>query len=422
MNNATEVGEESGLHPAPRASLGQLARLFLKLGFTAFGGPAAHIAMMRAEAVQRHGWLSEQEFMDLLGATNLIPGPNSTELAIHIGFQQRGWTGMLVAGICFIMPAALIVSGLAWAYTRYGRLPGVVNVLHAIKPVVIAVVVQAIAGLARSTVKNRTLALLGAAALAIALLGGDELLILFGGGTIYGIVRWRSPQPAGGTRPGARSLAILIGAALAMVLIPTLLLTLGGDTASVGTDGANRSIPFGTSPLFLYFLKVGSVLYGSGYVLLAFLRDGLVHRWRWLTETQLLDAVAIGQVTPGPVFTTATFIGYMLGGPWGALVATLGIFLPSFLFSALSGPLVPRLRRSPLTGAFLDGVNAAALALMLAVTWQLAHAALVDLPTIAIAITSAVLLIRFKVNSAWLLLGAAAVGLLLALLQQAPAI
>jgi chromate transporter len=411
---------EADTHPTAddadsrRTPLGELARLFLRLGFTAFGGPAAHIAMMKDEAVTRRKWLTEAEFLDLLGATNLIPGPNSTEMAIHIGFLRGRWRGLLLAGVCFILPAALIVSVFAWAYVVFGALPPVAGFLYAVKPVIIAVIAQAIWGLVKPAVKTRFLAAIGVSALALALLGVDELLLLFGTGALAGVVRWALPPNAGETRPGMRSLLTVLSVAAAMVTLPTLLTRVGpmAETAS----GPN--VPLGLTPLFLFFLKVGSVLYGSGYVLLAFLRDGLVHRWHWLTETQLLDATAVGQVTPGPVFTTATFIGYLLGGPMAAFVATLGIFLPSFVFVALSGPLVPRLRKSPLAGAFLDGVNVAALALMLAVTWELGRAALVDGVTVALAAVSAFLLIRFRVNSAWLILGAGALGVVLTLLGR----
>ncbi len=387
-------------------SLRELTFLFLRLGITAFGGPAAHIALMKAEVVNRREWMTEAEFLDLLGATNLIPGPNSTEMAIHIGYRQGGWAGLLLAGVCFILPAALIVSIFAWAYARFGSLPSVAGLLYAVKPVIIAVVLQAIWGLVKPAVKNRFLGGMGVVALALALFGVDELVLLFGAGTLAGIVRWISPPPEGATRPPFRSLVILLLIAAGMVLIPTALTHIGPAPTASG-------IPFGLAPLFLFFVKVGSVLYGSGYVLLAFLRDGLVHQWRWLTETQLLDATAVGQVTPGPVFTTATFIGYVLGGPLAALVATLGIFLPSFAFVALSGPLVPRIRSFPLAGAFLDGVNVSALALMVAVTWQWGVAAIVDGPTVALALISAFLLIRYKVNSAYLILGAAVVGIAL---------
>lgn len=410
MDNAKVAPPKTAASPPPSAPLGELAGLFLRLGLTAFGGPAAHIAMMKDEVVTRRGWLTEAEFLDLLGATNLIPGPNSTEMAIHIGFLRGRWLGLLLAGVCFILPAALIVSAFAWTYVRFGTLPQITGVLYAVKPVIIAVVFQAIWGLVKPAVKSRYLAVLGVAALVLTLAGVDELALLFGAGALCAVVRWAAPVKQGETRPGAGSLATVLLIAAGMVLIPTALTSIS-DKSPFDTMNSGQNVPFGLGPLFLFFLKVGSVLYGSGYVLLAFLRDGLVHRWHWLNEAQLLDATAVGQVTPGPVFTTATFIGYILGGPLAAFVATLGIFLPSFFFVALSGPLVPRIRKSVLAGAFLDGVNVAALALMIAVTWQLGKAALVDGLTVGIALLSAFLLVRFKVNSAWLLLSAAVIGI-----------
>ena len=372
-------------------TLGELARLFLKLGTIAFGGPAAHIAMMEDEVVRRRRWLTRAQFLDYLGATNLIPGPNSTELAIHIGHARRGWRGLLVAGACFIGPAVVIVSAIAWAYVRYGTLPAVAGVLYGVKPVVIAVVVQALWGLSRTALKSRGLALLGSVAVLASVLGANELLILFVAGLLMAVVRLHELH---GQRTTDHTLIAW--------LVP----------APLAAGGATAATAFGLWPLFAVFLKIGAVLFGSGYVLLAFLRADLVERLHWLTERQLLDAVAVGQLTPGPVFTTATFIGYLLGGPTGAGAATIGIFLPAFVFVALSGLLLPRLRRSPITGAVLDGVNVASLALMAVVTWQLMRAAVVDLPTLLLAIVSAVLLVRFRTNSAWLVLGGAAVGLL----------
>jgi chromate transporter len=409
----TVSAADTAVKDPPSGALGELTRLFLRLGFTAFGGPAAHIAMMKDEIVTRRQWMTEAQFLDLLGATNVIPGPNSTEMAIHIGLLRGRWVGLLLAGACFILPAVLIVSVFAWVYVRFGSLPEVAAVLYSVKPVIIAVILQAIWGLLKPAVKTRFLAGLGVAALGLALLGIDELLLLFGAGALTGIVRWAVPPPAGESRPSVVSLLVMLLVAAAMVLLPTALTYIGSaaSLAEVGSQGP----AFGLAPLFLFFLKVGSVLYGSGYVLLAFLRDGLVTQWHWLTEAQLLDATAVGQITPGPVFTTATFIGYLLGGLVGALVATLGIFLPSFVFVALSGPLIPRVRRSVLAGAFLDGVNVSALALMTAVTWQLGQAALMDGVTVGLAVVSAVLLVRYRVNSAWLILGAALLGILLAL-------
>jgi chromate transporter len=373
-----------------RTRLSELAWLFLKLGTTAFGGPAAHIAMMEDEVVRRHQWLTHDEFLDLLGATNLIPGPNSTEMAIHIGHRRAGWTGLLVAGICFILPAAVIVTAIAWAYVQYGKLPKAEGLLYGVKPVIIAVVLQALWGLGRSALKTKPLAVLALAAAAASFFGGNELAILFGAGLLVAILRhfFQRLPTKGVTR------------LLAVVPVVPLAAAVPAITAA----------PFSLWPMFLFFLKVGSVLFGSGYVLLAFLRADLVDRWHWLTESQLLDAIAVGQFTPGPVFTTATFIGYLLAGLPGASLATVGIFLPAFFFVAISGPLVPKLRRSPFAGAFLDGVNVASLALMAVVTWQLGRVAVTDWLTLTLAMASATLLFRYRLNSAWLVLGGALVG------------
>jgi len=371
-----------------KASLRDLALLFLKLGTIAFGGPAAHIAMMEDEVVRRRRWLTRDEFLDLLGATNLIPGPNSTELAIHVGHRQAGWPGLLVAGISFILPAFFIVLAFAWAYVRFGSLPPVIGILYGVKPVIIAIVLQALWLLAHTAIKTKLLAIIGIAGVVLTFLGVHELLILLGGGIVVLI----ATLILGGKKSGN-----FLSTSPAILFLQT----------SVAASN------FGLLPLFLFFLKVGAILYGSGYVLLAFIRADLVERWHWLTESQLLDAVAVGQVTPGPVFTTATFIGYVLGGSRGAVVATIGIFLPAFVFVALSGPLVPRLRRSPTAAAFLDGVNAAALSLMFVVTYQLGRAALVDTKTIALAVISAIILFRVRINSAWHVLAGAVAGWLL---------
>ncbi|HEY2736993.1 MAG TPA: chromate efflux transporter [Thermoanaerobaculia bacterium] len=369
--------------PPRRGTLGEVALLFLKLGTIAFGGPAAHIAMMEDEVVRRRRWLTREAFLDLLGAASLIPGPSSTELAIYIGHDQAGWPGLLAGGVCFILPAALLVAALAWAYVRFGALPAVVGVLYGIKPVVIAVVAQALWGMARTAVKTRVLALLGAAAVVATLLGADQLAVLVGAGVLSALV-WRFAPRSG------------VSGALA---VPAL-----------SAASAASAVPFGLWPLFGVFLKIGAVLFGSGYVLLAFLRADLVDRLHWLTERQLLDAVAVGQVTPGPVFTTATFIGYLLGRGPGAVVATVAIFLPGFLLVAVSGPLIPRLRRSALAGAALDGIVVASLGLMLVVALQLARAALVDPLTVGIAAISGVALLRFRVNASWLVVAAALLG------------
>ncbi|HXW04066.1 MAG TPA: chromate efflux transporter [Vicinamibacterales bacterium] len=380
--------------PGSDTPLAEIARLFVRLGTTAFGGPAVHIAMMADEVVARRRWLTQEQFLDYLGATNLIPGPNSTEMAIHIGHARAGWRGLLVAGASFILPAALIVGVVAWAYVRYGTLPAAEGMLYGIKPVVIAVVAQALWSLGRAALKTPALAVLGTVAMAAFAAGVHELAILAGAALAAGGVRSASVLKAPGTK-----ILLAVGAVLAsLAVVPT---------AVTSPPGFERSA------LFLVFLKAGSLLFGSGYVLLAFLRADLVERLGWLTGPQLLDAVAVGQVTPGPVFTTATFIGYVLGGIPGAMIATIGIFLPAFVFVALSGPFVPRIRQSEVAGAVLDGVNVASLALMAVVSWQLARAALVDPLTIAIALTSGVALIRYRVNSAWLVLAGAALGWLI---------
>ena len=397
---------------AARTPLRDIAWLFLKLGTIAFGGPAAHVAMMEDEVVRRRKWLTRERFLDYLGATNFIPGPNSTELAIHVGHARAGWPGLLVAGVCFILPAALIVGAIASAYVRFGALPAVAGVLYGVKPIVIAVVLQALSGLGRTALKSPALVALCVAAIAAAALGVHELVILLVAGTVMALARLVASRGADDGAP--RSLPVA-GAVLLAQRAAERSAPLGAGAASasaLGVAGATAAaMPFGLWPLFLVFLKIGSVLFGSGYVLLAFLRADLVTRLGWLTERQLLDAVVVGQVTPGPVFTTATFIGYLLGGPSGAAVATVGIFLPAFAFVALSSALVPRIRRSPVAGSALDGVNVASLALMAVVTAQLARSALVDPLTIALALASAVVLVLFRVSSAWLVLGGAAIGL-----------
>jgi chromate transporter len=323
-------------------------------------------------------------------------------MALHIGLRRAGRAGLLAAGACFILPAAIAVYVCAWAYVRYGSLPQTEALLYAVKPVIISIVARAIFGLARAGVKSGFLALAGVASLVLALRGADVLLLLFGAGAVAGTVDWISGPRAGEVR-FSRVLR-MIGFAALMVVVPDALTRFRAGTA-------NAPAAYGLLPLSGFFLKVGLTLYGGGYVLIAFLRDELVRQWHWLTESQLLDAIAVGQMTPGPLFTTATFIGYLVGGLTGAVAATLAIFLPSFVLVGLSGPLIPRLRRSRLAGAFLDGVNVAALALMAAVTLQLGAAALVDVYTVSIAIVSAVILFRYRLNSAWLILGAAVAGI-----------
>ena len=379
------------MRPEKRGTLRELAGLFLRLGITAFGGPAAHIALMENEVVRQRHWLTKEEFLDLLGLCNLIPGPSSTEMAIFIGYRRAGWRGLILGGLCFILPAALIVTVLAWVYMKFGKLPQVAGFLYGIKPIIIAVVLQALWSLSRTAIKTNFLGIVGLLAVGLSYVGVNPLTILFGIGSLMAIIHSISRRT--GTVAG---------------LTPMVGLAIPASVAS-----GSIVVPFSLWKLFLFFLKIGSVLFGSGYVLLAFLRSDLVEHWHWLTENQLLDAVAVGQFTPGPVFTTATFIGYILGGPGAALVATVGIFLPSFVLVAIGSKFVPALRQSPTTGAFLDGVNVASLALMAVVTWQLGTAAIVSWPTGLLAVTAAFLLFRYRVNSAWLVFGGAGVGLLL---------
>lgn len=366
-----------------------VAALFLRLGTTAFGGPAAHVAILHDEVVRRRKWLDEQRFLDLLGATQLIPGPNSTEMAIHIGYLRAGWPGLILAGVSFILPAMLMVMGLAWAYLRFGSTPQAGWLLYGVKPVVIAIILQALWELGNKAVKRGWMAAVGAAVAVLYLLGINEILLLFAGGAVVMLLLNRERQTAG---PLAGWAAPLLG---------------------IGLPGL-AAIPFNLPLLFFTFLKIGAILYGSGYVLLAFLRSDFVVRYGWLSDQQLLDAIAIGQVTPGPVFTTATYIGYLLGGPGAAVLATLGIFLPSFIFVALSSPLIPRLRSSAWAGALLDGINVSSLGLMAAVTVRLASASLVDLPAVLFGALALGALLRFRLNSTWLILAGALFGWLVA--------
>ena len=348
--------------------LAELAAYFLRLGATAFGGPAAHIALMEEDCVRRRRWISREHFLDVLGAANLIPGPTSTELSMHIGYAHAGWAGLVVAGVCFIVPAALMVALLAALYVDAGSLPAMEGVLRAVKPVVVVVVLIALAGLARSAIRSVPLGVRAAAAAAAAAAGTSEVAVLLGAGAVSLAARRR---PA---------------AAMSVVLLPEL---------------------------FVYFVKTGSVIFGSGYVLFAILEGDLVERAGWITEAQLLDAIAVGQVTPGPVFTAATFVGYLISGPAGAAAATAGVFLPAFVFAALSARLLERLRRSRAARAFLDGVNAAAVALIAVVLAALARHAIVDGTTAVIAAAAMVFVRGLRVNSAWVIVAAALLGLLL---------
>lgn len=376
---------------ASNRALRDLAILFIRLGATAFGGPAAHIAMMEDEVVRRRGWLDRATFLDFLGATNLIPGPNSTEMAIHIGHRRAGWKGLIVAGACFIVPAMLITLVVSYLYVRYGAMPSAQGILYGVKPVIIAVVVQALWRLGRAAVRDRFLAVLAIVSTIASAVGVNELVVLFAAGAIAAASVYVRERGSGA-----------IGAFAAR-----------GSLLFAISSTAGAAVPFSLSVMFLFFLKVGSVLFGSGYVLLAFLQADLVDRLHWLTQSQLLDAIAVGQITPGPVFCTATFIGYLLGGVSGAIIATAGIFLPAFIFVAMSAAIIPRLRRSRTAGGFLDGVNVGSLALMSVVTWELGRSALIDAPTILLGIASAVTLLAGGINSIWLVLAGAVLGLAL---------
>lgn len=367
-----------------------LVALFLRLGVTAFGGPAVHIAMMRNEVVERRRWMSDAAFLDLLAATNLIPGPNSTEMAIHIGYRRHGLPGLLAAGACFILPACVIVGAVAWGYERYGDTPQVTWLMYGVSPVIIAILVQAVWKLARASIVGMLPAVIGVAAAAFSIAGINELALLAGGGLASLTARL-------GRRSGAAAVVASLGASAALA-------------AATVTATA---VPVTLTRLTLVFLKIGSILFGSGYVLLAFLRADLTERWGWLTEQELIDAVTVGQVTPGPVFTTATFIGYLLGGWTGAALATIAIFLPGFVFVAVTQPLIPRLRQSAVASALLDGVVAASLGLMIAVSWHLGRTAIIDATTLLLLVVAGVLLVWRNPNSTWLITGGAAAGWLL---------
>jgi chromate transporter len=373
------------------ASLGEIALVFLKLGTIAFGGPAAHLAMMEEEFVRRRRWITQAEFLDRLATANLIPGPSSTEVAIFVGQLKRGWRGLIVAGCCFIIPAAVMVSLIAWAYVRFGSLPKVEGVLSAIKPAVVAIVIQALGKLGKTALGTPLLALIAGLAAVLSLMGVSLVLVLLLAGLIS-------------VSTLALRNRLLLSAVPKVVGLPKFI----GGAIAVSAIGAVFPVALGR--LFLSFLKIGSVVFGSGYVLLAFLQTEFVQRLHWLTDKQLIDAVAVGQFTPGPVFTTATFIGYVVAGWRGATVATIGIFLPGFVLVAVSGPQIPRLRRSAIASAALDGVVAGSLALMAVVTWQLGKASIVDWKALAVFAVSLLALLRFRVNSAWVIAAAAIVG------------
>ncbi len=386
----------------PPGALREVALLFLRLGLTAFGGPAAHIAMFRDEVVTRRQWVTDAEFLDMMAAANLIPGPNSTETAIHLGFRRAGWAGLVAAGVCFILPAFVIVLAIAMLYARYGTTSAAESLLYGIEPVVVAVILQAVWGLGRTAIRPWLPGIVAVAAFGLYFVGVHELLLLAAGGVL--VMLARNGRRLGGDLAN-RPTMLLLGLWGDLANRPT------GEWLVLATQAA--AVPVTLTTLFLSFLKIGSVLYGSGYVLVAFLQSEFVERLGWITSSQLLDAVAIGQFTPGPVFTTATFIGYQVAGVPGAVLATVGIFLPGFVFVAITNPFIPRMRRSPWLSALLDGVVAASLGLMAAVTVELARQSIVDVPTALLLLAAAVLLIRFRVNSTWLILGGAVVGLVL---------
>ena len=367
--------------------LKEIAKLFFKLGSIAFGGPASHIAIMEDEVVKKRQWMTQEHFLDLIGATNLIPGPNSTEMTMHCGYERAGWKGLIVAGLCFIIPAVVITSIFAWLYQEYGQLPKVEPFIYGIKPAVIAIIIMAAYRLGKKAVKSFELAILGTITLVACLCGVNEIIALFGTG-ILGLGLYYFKKNTGNLNS----------------FIPFLFFQLA-DPSKIGT-----------LKIFLTFLKVGAILYGSGYVLFAFLDTELVANG-WLTRQVLIDAIAVGQITPGPVLSTATFIGYQMNGIAGALAATLGIFLPSFLFVLLLNPIIPKIRQSKIISAILDAVNVAAVALIIAVCVDMAKDSLMDWRTILIAISSLILVFVFKkMNSAYIVLGGAIFGYILTLI------
>jgi chromate transporter len=372
-----------------KSSLEEILRLFLWLSLIGFGGPAAHIALMEREVVERRAWLTREQFLDLIGGCNLLPGPSSTQLAMAIGYARRGWLGLFGAGVCFILPASLATLALAWAYVRYGHLPQAQGLLYGAKPVMVAIIAQAVWRLARMAMRGWIVGLLGTACFTAALFGVPPIAILLVAGGLLIAIAWQKPRPN-----SARGVSWLSAG--------------WGGAGAVGLGGAAGLVSVGVT-----FLKLGVVVFGSGYVLLAFLRDDLVNRLHWITEAQLLDAITAGQVTPGPVFATATFIGYLLRGWSGAVVATVAIFLPSFFLAGAVGALAGRIRKSKLAAAFIDGVNAGAVALMAEVGLMLGKATFIDGWTWAIGLVSALLLLRFQVNATWLILGGATIGILL---------
>lgn len=381
-----------------RIYLKEVALFFLWMGATAFGGPAAYIAMMQRETVRNRHWLDDQSFLDMVGTTNLIPGPNATEMALYLGLVRAGWLGYIISGVLFIIPGMVATLALAWVYVTYGSLPQVSWVLYGVKPIVIAIVLQALWDLGRKGVKDALTAIVGAAVIAFYLFGVDEIALLFAGAAVVLLFRFVPRLLKGGASALSLSLLPVMG-------IPVALLSAG-------------AVPFRQTTLFLTFLKIGAVIYGSGYVLYAFFNSEFVVRLGWLNQQQLLDSIAVGQITPGPVATSATFVGYLMGGWPSGLLATLAFFLPSFVFVALISRFVPLLRKKWWSGAFLDGVNVSALGLMVGVTWTLGRAGVVDWFTIGLSIAALVLVFRFKVNSAWLVVGGGVLGVVYKMLPS----
>jgi chromate transporter len=371
-----------------RGSLGEVASFFLKLGFLAYGGAAGHVAMMRRELVDRRKWISEQDFLDLFGIMNLIPGPSSTEMVIALGYWRAGWPALILVGVLFILPAMLMILALSWAYVRYGTLPAAQWILYGMNPMVIAIIADALLSLGRTALKTASLALMAVASLVLYFWGVSIVAIIVSTALLTAIVGYSQTK------------RLQRGSGIFPVV---------GGGAGVAIAAAS-AIPFSMTRLFLTFLKIGAVSYGGGYVLLAFLRADFVAHLHWLTDKQLLDAVAAGQITPGPVFASATFVGYLTGGLKGALLATLGMFLPSFILIAIVFPFIPKLKGSAGTRIFLDGINAVTVGLMTAVSWQLARGAILDAFTAVEAIAGLLILRRFQINSAWLILGGLAAG------------
>jgi chromate transporter len=368
--------------------LGEIAVAFLRLGFIAFGGVVAHIALMEEEFVRRRGWLSREEFVDRVGAVNLLPGPSSTEMAIYLGQLRGGFPGLLIAGAAFILPSALMMGVMAWAYVRFGALPQIAGALWGVKPVVVLLIAQAVWSLGKTVLKSRELMVIAAIVLGLAAMHVATLALLIGTGVAWIVADRFGQNRTAQSRTAAATASAVGGAAVSA-------------TAAAAT----------TKGVFVYFLKIGALLFGGGYVLLAVLREDLVTRLRWLSESQLLDGIAVSQATPGPFFTVATFFGYLLSGWRGAGLATAGMFIPAFVYVAVTANVLPGLRKSPMASAFLDGVNAAAVALMALVGFQFAREAVATPLAAVIAVVSAVLAFRFRVNSAWLILGGAVCGL-----------